>query len=210
MREVKYFCDRKCRNLQLPARDTDGNEITTEHTVTSTENGNGKTVTKLYKTRTLACGHKILASSPGLTDSSSSENLDELETASIRREIDKTMLGKNGKAAEQQLLMWCEVYQVLLKVSSKGVQKGKYAIQYIQQLEEKYAEQLTDEEELNAHKIRFAHFLDQRPKSSNKTLEREMTTVDKAKNVQLAALEAVKALLKGKGHQASNLFNKGE
>jgi tetrahydrodipicolinate N-succinyltransferase len=107
------------------------------------------------------------------------------------------MIGKSKQEIEQTILFHVEQYQTLLKIASKQKQQAKYAIQFLDQLKEKFSEQLNPEEKETLN-MRFAHFLDQRP-TTNKTLERERVRVDKEVDKSKLALEKARALLRGTG-----------
>jgi len=216
-KNLKYFC-RSCKTVKsakfvivFPDPDQKkGEEIEVLRTFKQeVKKSNGEaTEQKEFKARQLECGHFISYYTPAFTDHSS-ENLNEQETAQLRREIDREMIGKNAKELEQVILFHCDQYQTLLKIASKQKQQAKYAIQYLDQLRERYSKTLSNEDDKVSFETKFAHFLDLKP-TTNKVIERERTSVERAADKQKSALEAVKALLGKSGYKAKDLFNKKE
>lgn len=209
MKNLKYFC-RKCTSVQSPAiesfTNSDGKEEekeiikTFEISVSNGEEDRKRTFTG----RKLTCQHFISVSEPAFTDQTN-ENLNESETLILRSSIDKTMLGKTNKEIEQQILIHCETYKTLLKIATKQKQQAKYAIQYLDQLRERYGKLMTEDEKMS-FEMKFAHFLELKP-TSTKTIERERSSTDKEVDKQKAALESVKALLAKSGYKAKDLFS---
>lgn len=220
-KDLKYFCI-KCQavksakivriydvNLDPPDKTGKLVEIvktfTQEIIQTESSTGASKTEKKEFKARQLECNHFISFYTPAFTDHST-DNLNEYETAHLRREIDKSMLGKNAAELEQVILFHCDQYNTLLKIAAKQKQQAKYAIQYLDQLRERYSASLSSEDDKISFETKFAHFLDLRP-TTNKTIERERTKIDKDVDKQKAALEAVKALFAKSGYKGKDLFS---
>ena len=218
-KNLKYFC-RSCKTVKLAKfviifpEDSNGNrDKGQEIEVLKTFVQNVKSLTseavpdktKEIHTRQLECGHFVQTHIVGFTDYST-ENLNEQETAQLRREIDRTMIGKNAKQLEEVILFHCDQYQTLLKIASKQKQQAKYAIQYLDQIRERYSKTLSNEDDKQSFETKFAHFLDLKP-TTNKVIERERTSVERAADKQKSALEAVKALLGKSGYKAKDLFN---
>lgn len=208
-KNLKYFCP-KCKSVKLPKvvslTREDGTHYLTEviktfSSLIKKEGGKVGSETKEFKGRQIECGHFISIYTPAFShsDNKLDDSLNETETEEIRREIEKSMLGKNGAEFEQQVLFWADQYQTLLKIANKQLKQAKYAIQFVDQLREKYSSLLENEDTKKNFEQKFAYFLDQRP-TTNKAAEIRIKEVDKAANKQLAAKEkAVEVFAKGMG-----------
>lgn len=195
---LKYFCN-KClspKSARLVPQFSENSTVPLNSEVIKPFNG------KDY--RLLECGHYTLMSNFGFTDDTT-ENLNEHEIFNIRRVIDKSLLNKTQKEVEEQILLHAEVYQTLLKIASKQKMQAKYAIQYLDQLLEKYSKVLSAESS-DALRMKFAHFLELRPTTA-KVIEREKTTVEKAADKERSAMEATIAFLKKTGYNPKDLFS---
>jgi len=209
----KYFC-RSCKTIKGPKlvpsieSGTNGkNELVEVSTIFHSDildASTGKKVHQEYKMRKLDCDHYVRYSTPAFLDIDS-DNLSEWETATIRREIDKSMIGKDKSSYEQQVLFHCAEYNTLLKIAAKQKQQAKYAILYLDQLRERYAKQL-NEKEKQEFEMKFAHFLDLKPQAANKVIERERTRTEKAADNQKSAVDQMKALLAKTGYKLEDLF----
>lgn len=214
MKNIKYFC-RSCKKVQSPKlilSDNPNSTIQLESDVIKDFRRkiikqDGSIVNSGIIGRQLECGHFIRISDPGFTDETN-ENLGEWETQIIRREIDKTMIGKTKAEVENQILLWCSQYQIFLKIVTKQKQQAKYAQLYLDQLKERFEKQLSPEEKQDLD-TRFAHFLEQRP-TTNKVIEREIKRTDlaakKDRKSEDDVLEKIKAMLKKTGKSGKELF----
>jgi hypothetical protein len=114
------------------------------------------------------------------------------------------MIGKNLEEIKAHILFHAEQYNILLKIATKQKQQAKYALIFIEQLKNKYLEQMSPEDKQTLD-MKFAHFLDQRP-AAGKTINRErketINTIDKQK----LALEAMREMLTKKGFDPKELF----
>lgn len=168
----------------------------------------GTTLHKVTKTRQLECGHYLPTHYFGFTDMGS-ENLNEQEIAQIRRDIDREMIGKTAKELEAVVLFQVDQYQTLLKYHSKGKLASKYGIQYLDQIRERYAKTLSEDEK-KSFETKFYHFLDLKP-TTDKVKERERSSTERAADNQKTtielALEQVKALYKKTGYSAKEAFS---
>ncbi len=214
-KSIKYFC-RSCKHLKsskltpVPGNVNGKSELleVLRDFPQKIKRPDGTIEEKIFKTRQLECGHYTSIYTPGFTDLSS-ENLSEQETASIRREIDRSIIGKNTKELEEVILFQVDQYQTLLKYHSKGKLSAKYAIQQLDQVRERYSSTLSNQDEKIKFETKFAHFLDLKP-TSNKVIERELSETEKAANKQRAALEAARALVRKSGHNWNDLFGSSE
>jgi hypothetical protein len=166
----------------------------------------GSTKHNTTKTRQLECGHFSPLTNIGLVDYNS-ENLSEYETAHIRNGIDRAMIGKIQKELEEVVLRHADEYQTLLKFSSKQRLYAKYAIQYLDQIKERHAKTLSNEEEKVKFETKFAHFRDLKP-TTQKVIERERTSGERAADKQKSAMEAIKAMFAKSGYDGKKLFEK--
>jgi hypothetical protein len=204
---IKYFC-KKCKKIKsgklvIVYQNDKPVQIEVLKEFKQTIKSGDETRETVFRARQLECNHFISLSTPGFNDANS-ETLNEFETQILRREIDKTMLGKIQAEVEQTILFHCEQYQTLLKIATKQKMQAKYAIQYLDQLKEKYSQSLSPEKKQDLD-MRFAHFLEQRP-TTNKVIEREISRTDKEASKQKAALEAVRAMLGKSGYKPKDLF----
>ena len=207
MSKIKYFC-RSCKQTK-PAKlvpslsDLPSQDEVTKDFVQQVKQPDGSVKESIFRARQLECNHFVRLSDPGMTDTST-DNLNEHETLIIRREIDKTMVGKQRAEVEQQILFHCEQMQTLLKIASKQKMQAKYAIIYLDQLREKYTTQLADQKDKDNFNTRFAHFLELRP-TTNKVVEKERTRTDKAADKQKSLMEEMKSMLSKKGFSLKDL-----
>lgn len=212
MRDLKYFC-KTCKTVKPPKIELQDNpnstvpiplEVFVTFPAQKIQKGDRIIEREEYKARKLECGHFVKADVFGFHDSTT-ENLDEFEIQDIRRMIDKSILGKNAAELEQAILFHAETYETFRKITAKQQKQAKYALQYVEQLKERYKEQLSNEADKQSLDMKFAAFLGERP-ISNKTLDRERTKVEKAVDKQKAALEALKALVAKTGYDPKDLF----
>lgn len=210
-KSLKYYCE-KCRTVRGPqivmvvpdnsngdASKAVPNEVirvVTQKVEQTVEGSNNPPVeqTKNIKIRVLECGHPVDYYTPAFTDLNS-DNLNENETSIIRRVIDKEMVGKQLKDLEQTILFHVDQYSTFLKKANKQKLQAKYAIQYLDQLREKYSKTLQDDEERIKFETKFAHIVE--PKSTTqRVVERERTSTEKAADKQKAGVEAGLAAMK--------------
>src|SRR5437588_7599211 len=199
LKDQKYFCN-KCLGLRSPLLelvDDPNSTVKVEKEVIKSIKHSKDGKEAIFTGRQLECKHFIPLYIHAFSDLTS-DNLSDVETSIIRRYIDKSMINKTNAEIEQLILFHCEQYQTLLKIASKQKQQSKYAIQYLDQLREKFASQLTNEEEKQKFEMRFAMFGDLRPTSA-KVIERERTKIDREADKQKAALDKIHAILKGTG-----------
>lgn len=224
----KYFCD-KCQSLKLP-------KIVVVHPFLDQLNGEktpqNREVIKIFKNkklnrktgqfeekhseaRQLDCGHFIMSYMPALPDSSlDSDSLTPEETFELRKQIDKDMLGKNKEETESKILFHAHQYQTLLKISQKQTKQHKYRLQYLDQLKEKFASQLSTEKEKQAFNQKFSHFLNLPPitQGSIETERRRERSnsngsgVEDIKERQKLAAEKVKAMLAKTGYKLKDIL----
>lgn len=202
---IKYFCHR-CRNSFPAATEP---TFTSDSTILINEEiilklPNKKDINKTFFGKKLTCNHFVSLSTPGFSDPSS-ESLSDIDTHEIRKLIDKAMLKKTSKEIEETILFHVEQYQTLLKIAQKQRLQAKYAIQYLDQLKEKYATLLLDSEEKRKFEVKFALFVGESKPSTTKTVERMKKEVKGESDKQREALDAVKALLGKKGFKTDLL-----
>lgn len=199
-KRLKYFCDRsrclKIRSAKIVILHLNG-EHTESEVIKSFPKFDKQGVRNgEIKARQLECGHFISFYTPAFKDIEN-ETLDEFDTTEIRRKIDKEMLGKDKESIGAHILFQVDQYQTLLKIANKQKQQAKYAIQYIDQLKEKYASQLTDEESKKNFDQKFKAFTNEDYKEGLR-VERIRKDVNKEVNkVQLAQDKAVEIFAKG-------------
>ena len=217
MSQQKYFC-RKCSTpkaakiiIVFPTEESRGSNpkekgISQEviKTFTSKITDGEKEESREFKARQLECGHFVSFYTPAFSDNT--ENLSDVDIQLIRSELDKDMIGKNLKELESRILFHCDQYQTLLKISTKQVKQAKYAIQYLDQLRERYSSTLENKDEKENFEMKFAHSLNLRP-TTNKVAERERNSSEKEADKQKAAIEAVRAMLSNKGYDPKNIFS---
>jgi len=192
---LKYFCNnRNCKTLRRSQFELADNPNSTIQVLTEVIiEKNGK------KFRKLTCGHYVNLAEFGAVDSAS-DSLDPIETQEIRRRIGKEMLiGKTPEQREQIILRQVKEYQTMLKAHKKQVQQEKYALQVLQEEIDKHVDSgLLSKEEAQSSKMRLAHAMEQRP-ASQKTLDRERTTVDKKVETGESVMQKMRAELKKMG-----------
>lgn len=206
-KKLKYFCER-CKSLKF------------SFIVLITPEGETKNkefeVIKLYFTpdnqekraRKLTCNHYISIETQGFSDSDlESEVLAQHEIAEIREKLNKSMIGKTSEEVGQTILFHVEQYQTLLKIASKQKQQAQYALQCVEQMKEKFADQLKTEEAKQNFHVKFYQSLNLKPSTAkfvereNKERKAELTAAEKQKQ----ALDKVRALLSKSGISKADL-----
>lgn len=171
------------------------------------EPNSGSQSTKEVKERQLECEHWVEYSTPGFTDATT-EHLNEFEIQEIRRTIDKSILGLNKEELILKVLLQVDIYETQRKIAAKQQKQAKYAQMYLEQLKDRYKEQLSADDQKKLD-MKFAASLEQKP-TANRTIERDIAKADKEANKkQQALLDAMRALHK-MGFEGKDLFGKPE
>jgi len=224
-KSIKYFCN-KCGSTKSPkvvtifpnidkGDDKTREDIEVIKSFTKSITSEGKEIKKDFRARQLECNHFIDYYTPGFdSKDSNSENLSEEDTRIIREKLQAEMKNLGPKEIEAKLLFHVAKYKALFVVSSKQQKQAKYGLQVLEELKEKFSEQLKDDSERQRYNMLFDHVFNP-GKVSDKTIKRELTKAEKKAEGEVhgkvAGVDAATALLKKLGYsndEMKKLFSK--